>query len=253
MMRSALGISCLCSVFTASASTGFAQQAILESTSGDNYAIEIQPESSFRDVVDSINESLTIAEMQAAGYRGLADADTSRWNASKGFSMRVADNSIVIKPSNQTLNPQTQRDYYVLPTSAEKADMSYIANSLSNFSLLKIKSVESSLKKAGDRIERVHPLQFLAYLFTNEETKVSVRNLEGRAWVWKEFVAGFVKSLNEENAAGLVLPYAQDFANHLGIDVNLILPTLQSGKWEQFIVTLIRVVPRQGNSGRYDM
>lgn len=252
-MRSALGISCLCSVFTASASTGFAQQAILKSTSGDNYAIEIQPESSFREVVDSINESLAIAETQAAGYRGLADEDTSRWNASKGFSMRVADNSIVIKPSNPHLNPQTQRDYYVLPTAPEKADMSYIANSLANFSLLKLNSAEDSLKRAGDRIEHLHPFQFLAYLFTNEETKVSVRNLEGRAFVWKQFLGGFVRSFNEENAAGFVLPYAQDFANRLGIDVNLILPTLQSGKWEQFIVTLIRVVPRKGDSGRYDM
>lgn len=247
-MRSALSLSCLFSLFTASASAEFAQQAILEGTSGDKYVIEIQPEKSFREVVESI-ENLMVAESQAAGSRGLADANINLWNRSQGFSMVVADNSIMIKAAPK----QTGRDYNVPITAQDQSDMSYIVKTLTNLSLLKIKKAESSLKRAGDRIKQVHPFNFLAYIFTNEELKVCIRNLEGRAWVWSEFVGGFVKSLNEESAAGEVLPYAQDFANRLGIDVNQILPPLQNGQWERFISTLIKVVPRQGDHGRYDM
>lgn len=145
------------------------------------------------------------------------------------------------------------RNYSAGYTAAETADIAYIIRTLANSSLAKIKGAESSLKKAGDRIDHVHPLQFLVCVFTNEELKTCMRNLQGRSWVWKDFLKGLTESLSNENAKDNVIPFAEDFAAKVNVDLNQILPILQTGRWERFVNTLIDVIPRESGGNRYNI
>lgn len=144
------------------------------------------------------------------------------------------------------------RSYAAGVAASEAADISYIVKTLANSSLPKIKSAESALKKAGDRIDPIHPLQFLGYVFTTEELKVAIRNLQGRSWVWSDFISGLTDTLAEENGKNNIQPYLQDFANKINVNVNIIAPLQQAGKWDKFVTTLIDIVPRADGSGRYD-
>lgn len=240
----------LLSAFLIATSHGiFSQQIVLESSLGDSYVMDIEPNQPFKEVVNSISECLTIAESRSAETMGV-DTYESMMNAGQ-FKMLVANNSIVVKPLSKA--QEIARNYNVAPTAQQKTDISYIVNTLSNASLLKVASAESSLKKAGERIDSVHPLQFLIYVFNQEELKVSMRNLQGRSWVWKEFLEGITKTLTKENAAGRVQPYMQDFAKKVGLDVSVIKPSFQNGKWEKLIDILIKNVPRKGETGRYGL
>lgn len=144
------------------------------------------------------------------------------------------------------------RSYEAGVTQNEAADIAYIVKTLSNSSLPKIKGAEPSLKKAGDRIDAVHPLQFLLTIFLDEELKVALRNLKGRTWVWSDFLTGLTDTLSEENGKNNILPYLNHFASTLNIDVNAISQFQTNGRWEKFVTTLITIVPRAGNSGRYN-
>jgi len=226
---------------------GFAQEIILENSLGDNYVVEIDSSESFLTAIESINKSLADVE----DSNTLPESIPVSFKDSFRMDLMFSEGEIIVKASKKAnLSP---RNYFAPVTPQDRADISEIVKTLANSSLVRIKGSESSLKRAGDRIDPIHPLQFLTVVFTDEELKVCMRNLQGRSWVWKRFLDGITETLAAENAVNNVMPYAQDFANHINLNIHVFLPVLQSGKWEKFINTLIDNVPRQGGSNRYDM
>ena len=220
------------------------EQIFLESSVGENYVIEIESNDSFGSVLDSIREYVVIAEKQDNDLGNCLKTEVG------SFNMMVADNSINVKSAakSQTI----ARNYYEPLTSQNKADITYIVTTLANTSLLGLGGLKSSLESAGDRVDSVHPLRFLSYIFTTEETKSAIRNLQGNSWVWKKFISGISVNLEEESKRKN-MNYAQNFADTIGVDVNLFSNPLNAGKWEQFISVLIKNVPRQNTTNRYDM
>lgn len=221
---------------------GYSQEIILENSVGENYVVEIEPTESFLDVVESINHSLVSIEMPST-YSKNEGIHSFR------LDFMVSEGGVLIK-AVKTISP---RNYLVPATPDQKIDITEIVKTLANSSLVKIKNSESSLKKAGDRIDDIHPFQFLITIFTDEELKVYIRNLQGRSWVWKRFLEGITETLAEEHGLGNLLPFAQDFANRINMNINVILPLLETAKWEKFVNTLIDSIPRQGGTDRYDM
>jgi glycyl-tRNA synthetase beta subunit len=146
------------------------------------------------------------------------------------------------------------RDYYAHVSTEEKADIAYIVRTLANTSLIKILNHKSSLESAGQRVEHLHPLRFLQVIFTDEELKACMLNLQGKSWVWSDFLEGITSSLTKEAAAdNLKQEHIKDFAKRVNIDVKLINPPLKKRDWEKFVDILIENVPREGNPDRYDM
>lgn len=145
------------------------------------------------------------------------------------------------------------RQYEVPLTSSQRKDISYIVNTLGTASLVKIAKERSSLKKAGDRLDQIHPLHFVAAIFSDEEMKSSIQALKNRGWIWSDFFEGINKSMTEEHKNHNVLPYVDDFAARLNLSSSLILPALESGNWKEFVNILIEKVPRSKNTNRYQM
>lgn len=218
-----------------------ADSVVVESVEGDSYVLHVDEQDRFFDVVSSIQECL------AEG--GTSGREMGAWES---FKMYFLPKSLSSDQVSKRARAEA-RSYETGMTAAQAGDIGYIVKTLANSSLPKIKSAESSLKKAGDRIDIVHPLQFLLCVFTNEELKVSLRNLQGRAWVWKDFLGGLTDTLAEENARGNIAPYLADFAQRLRVNVNDLTPIVQSGKWDRFVNRLIELVPRASGSDRYNM
>lgn len=152
-----------------------------------------------------------------------------------------------------TKNNETGRNYFAALTSNEKNDIRYIVNTLGMASLTKIAKEKSSLKKAGSRINHVHPFRFLSTVFTNEELKVSMHAVRDRGWIWGDFFDGLKESLNEEMKRGNLLQFTHDFANNVRIDLSVIYQSVSDSDWKQFIDILIDKIPREGNVDRYNM
>lgn len=146
------------------------------------------------------------------------------------------------------------RNYWVPISAGERNEIAYITNTLGVASLAKIAKSKSALKKAGERVNHVHPLRFLMCIFTDNEMKASVAALQGRAWVWEEFYSGIRNSCEEEsNRNNMHAEYVFNFAAAVGIDGNIIYPYVVNRQWREFVKLLIDLVPRGGNTGRYNM
>lgn len=205
----------------------YSEEVVIRNLEGELLVVNVQPEDTFTGIIDHIQTQMG----KDAEY--IVD-----------FKMGDAK----VKPKG------LYRDYYRPITSKEKDDMSYIVNTLGMASLVKIAKERSSLKKAGDRIASVHPLNFLKVIFTDEEMKVSVHAIQGRGWVRDDFFNGFKTSFDEEADRGNVTAdMINDFSSKVGIDPNLILPLAQEREWKQLINTLIDKIPRKTETDRYDM
>ncbi len=147
------------------------------------------------------------------------------------------------------------RNYQAKLAPKEKKDISFIVTSLASKSYASLLMLKPSLDAAGERINHVHPLRFLMAIFTDEELKVGIRKIHSNGgMIWGDFSGGLKESLAEEAQRGnLTDACVKDFAKQIGIDSAIIFPAIRNQKWNDFIVTLIKKVPRKGDSDRYDM
>ncbi len=167
---------------------------------------------------------------------------------------RVSTSKII---NQTTVRSKTQnRDYNRALTKSEKKDLRYIINTLSRESLVKIGTENSSLTKAGERINNIHPLRFLLTVFSDEELKAGVHGIRNRAvpWIWDKFLKGLTDSLKlEASRKNMLTAYVEDLSRNLELSPSLLYPIVDSEKWNELVETLIEIVPRKTDPNRYNM
>lgn len=204
---------------------------------------------------DEMTQQLPLEEIQFEVSHDDSFLDVMEFAASKlgrdtEIHVRIAGDTIVMKAGRK----DEPRDYYSPLTKNEKADLTYILNTMARNSLASIATHRSSLKKAGERIDHLHPLRFLLAIFTDEELKADVNAIRGRHFVWKEFLSGITGSLETESKIkNLKSEYIRDFCKVLKIDEKKIAPLIKEEKWKDLVNVLIDIIPREGNPDRYDL
>jgi len=144
-----------------------------------------------------------------------------------------------------------QKNYNALPTESEKKDIAYVVNTLGMASLIKIASETSKVEKAGKRIDNVHPLRFLECIFTDEQMKASMQAMRSRGWIWDKFSGGLKDALDTEYKKNNLAQFINDFSSRVGINLQLIYPSVTTQQWSSFIDILITVIPRNSDANRY--
>ena len=206
-----------------------AQEIVVRSPEGCLIVAQIDPGTSFNQVIEHFQEKFGEKE------EFLLDFALSSNPAQKGLT-------------------SSGRDYNLGVSSDDKKDISMIVNTLGLGSLIKIAKSKSALKRAGKRIDPIHPLQFLACVFSDDSMKVAVHAMRNRGWIWGEFFGGLKESLEEEfQRHNLRQEQIADFSLQLNISSDLITPVIQERRWSDFISILIDTIPRNEDSGRYDM
>lgn len=228
-------------------SSTYGEDVVVRAPNGSYIKMNIEPEDSFASVMQQIEAVLELSEEEQELYfDGQEETNLSDQVFYIDFSANV---------NGYAALTATPRNYNAAVTQSEKNDIGYIVKTLGNSSLKSIWNQEKDLKKAGDRINHVHPLRFLMTVFTDEELKVGIRNIRNRGGkVWDNFIKGLKESLVEEAQRSNMKPeYIQDFAKVVGINPSLLLPSVQASRWGDFVDVLIDKVPRKGDSGRYDI
>lgn len=203
------------------------------SPQGNSLTIDIDRESSFQSVMEQI----------AFEIESIEGTTSSELIFDYSFSHDVSRKK-----------KSTSRNYAHIPTPTEKEDIAYIVKTLASGGWTDLLKQKSSLKKAGDRVDHVHPLRFLAYVFSDEQLKAGLHAIHDRSKVWKEFFGGLSESLEEESKKGnMKQEYLNEFAAQVGVNINSIMPAVNKQDWNQFISLLLQHLPRSGNPGRYDM
>lgn len=170
------------------------------------------------------------------------------WKIATTFILTVLMSNVMAAENSRP------RDYWKPPTENQRKDIAYIVRTLSETPYTKIMFYQSSLREAGNRVENVHPLNFLGVIFTDENLKAGVRNIRTKEWFWKQFIGGTKRSLAEEAGRdNLTDQQLNDFAKRVGVDPQLLYKPVHQKQWDEFVEVLIQKVPRSGGHNRYDI
>lgn len=215
-----------------------AKELALLNAEGDLLDIYIDSKGQFEEVVESIGEYYQCLDRMADQQSDLI------------FTLVVTNDRVTVRKR------EVVRNYYAPVTKEEKKDIHYIVTSLAYDSLISIGASKSSLKKAGDRIEQLHPFKFLSTIFTDAELKTGIHAIRNRTapWVWDEFIGGFVRGFKEETSKkNMKDEFIQDFSSLVGIDPASIMPSIQGGKWKELVQILLAQFPPENGPNRYNL
>jgi hypothetical protein len=236
--------------------SAYAENVLFRLHDGEYFVSELPSMTSKEYVLDQVAELMGCTQDQillvSEGKMMTTNEVISIYDGQEFWILRAEDvNEEVLIPKKTY---DGYRNYETLATDSEQQDIKYILKSLAQKSLASLWANKSQLESAGERIDHLHPLRFLSYIFRDEELKVYLHNIKKRgSWVWSEFIEGFKTSFQEETEIGnMKEEMLLDFVNTIGINLSVVHEIVKAQKWEEFVKTLILNVPRDGDSGRYD-
>lgn len=177
---------------------------------------------------------------------------TTTLNCADWEQRLIAAESGLVPVVNMTHGTVRYRDYERPLLSSERDDIRYVVTSLANNSMVTILFKSTSIEQAGQRIDSVHPLQFLQCIFTNEELKAGVHNIRARPQIWKDFFGGLRSSLQKEASDENLDQYIAEFTQKVGVAFELVRPLVEARRWEAFVDVLLKTIPRNNTRNRYD-
>jgi hypothetical protein len=125
-------------------------------------------------------------------------------------------------------------------TDEDKALMFELITTIESHAKLQLLFKIVHLKNIGAKLQHVHPLKFLAFIFTHPELKPLMSPISDDYFKWTEFLDGITPNLLRESIKGKLDSYLNDFAKEIGIAPEQIRPYFQSQDWAHFIQFLIR-------------
>lgn len=225
-------LSTFCGIFSVQG-----EEVYVRTARGEELAIEIDPNLSYLAVIEQVE--CTVAEK--TGEVPKRSLRSYIWDYMEDVSI--------------CRSFKGPRNYNQEISSDEKRNIEIIVTSLAKNSYFDLIRNKSRLDRAGEKIDHVHPLRFLMCCFTSEVLKAgfhAIRDNGGK--IWKEFFdEGLAKSLEEESKKDNIRPeHIQHFSSTLGINPNAVTDLIQKRRWSDFVGKLTELLPRAGNTSRYN-
>lgn len=213
-------------------------EIVVMTPSGNSLTLEIDPEASFSQVLQTIETHLNEEAKPI-----LIDFSGTAMQCKAAYKSQA-------KP----------RNYYAPVTDAEKENLRKLLKWMAKKTWAELLANSSGLNEIGDSIDHIHPLKFLQTIFISdptdpsEEMKGCLHSIRDRTLIWKKFTNGLFDSLEEESKRNNMRPeFINDFCANLKLNPNLVTTKIQERKWKEFMDTLLTQIPRSGNPGHYNM
>ncbi|MGE5196064.1 MAG: hypothetical protein ACM3JI_01890 [Anaerolineae bacterium] len=130
--------------------------------------------------------------------------------------------------------------FFQLPLDeVEKRIISKLIRTMAEKNIIKLAFEKRSLEKKGKRINHVHPLRFLAFIFGDPQLKSCMHQIRKSSFKWDHFVDGLAKRLKEESENNTLLPYLPGFCNYLNLNIADVASIVHNHHWESLVRYLL--------------
>ena len=125
-------------------------------------------------------------------------------------------------------------------TERDQARIYEIITTMADDGVISLGIKKNYLEQLGAEINHVHPLKFLATIFSNPRLKKSMRDVYDSYFKWTGFLGGLTPRLADEAKKGKLNQYAEDFANEVNVPSDKVLQFFEARDWENLVRFLIR-------------
>lgn len=94
------------------------------------------------------------------------------------------------------------------------------------------------LKRLGDSIRHVPPLQFLGFVLTNPRLKDCLKKISKSTFKWSSFIDGFGENMEKEFFHGRLTPQLESFSKLVGGSKEQLEAYVYEQDWEEFVKCL---------------
>ena len=95
------------------------------------------------------------------------------------------------------------------------------------------------LRRLGDSIEQVPPLQVIGFVLTNPHLKSCLKKISKSSFKWSSFIDGFGGNMEKEYFQGKILPQLQSFTELVGGSLEQLEGYVYHQEWEKFVKCLL--------------
>ncbi len=183
------------------------------------------------------------ADLRGLNIEGVEDLTNhiASLNADQGMKEWENNNfvgespSFILKVSTEPLAL-----FYQLPlTDKEKRLIRAIFTTMAHKNIVELALLKRTMEKKGKKVNHVHPLRFVGYLFGNPELKSCMKKIQKSSFKWDAFVAGFARRMKEELAVNNIHQFIPGFCIEVGAHPDVITRYIEHKEWESLVKSLL--------------
>ncbi len=131
-------------------------------------------------------------------------------------------------------------DEFVLSLNAgEQYAISEIITAMGEKNVAKLLLDTFRLRRLGDSIQHVPPLQFLGFVLTNSYLKECLKKISKSSFKWPPFIDGFGGNMEKEFFQGKLLLQLQGFSILVGGSTDQLEGYVYRQEWDEFVKCLL--------------
>lgn len=146
----------------------------------------------------------------------------------------------VVLGSSLLFGSSLQADEFVLSlNSNEQYAISEIITAMGEKNVAKLLLDSFRLRRLGDSIQHVPPLQFLGFVLTNSYLRECLKKFSKSSFKWSPFIDGFGGNMEKEFSQGKLLPQLQGFSILVGGSIDQLEEYVYRQEWDEFVKCLL--------------
>ncbi len=130
--------------------------------------------------------------------------------------------------------------FYQLPLNdKEKRLIRTIFTTMAEKNIIQLALEKRTMEKKGKKVNHVHPLRFIGYIFSNPELKSCMRKIVKSSFKWDAFVDGFSRRMKEEYSNNNLYKHIPGFCQEVGANPDNISRFIDKKDWEGLVKSLL--------------
>lgn len=146
------------------------------------------------------------------------------------------DGAMTSGMTSRTTLPSTSNYEDLECIESDQIKIATIISTIANCNYFTLMMKAMTLYKLGNELEPVHPLKFIACIFSNTTLKEGMKKIKTDSFKWNNFINPFIDKMNkQENLEA----YIEGFAEEISTSQENITPFFVSRKWDELVLFLI--------------
>ncbi len=130
--------------------------------------------------------------------------------------------------------------YHQLPLhESEKELIHDIISTMAKKNPVELAFRKNTLERKGKKINHVHPLRFLGYIFADPHLKSSMKKIKKSYFKWEAFIDGLSKKMKYELSHDNLYLYLEGFSQHVRVDRDHVAKYIKNHDWEGLVNFLL--------------
>lgn len=152
----------------------------------------------------------------------------------------VLDVRLFFLPDDSEEVDESIEPFYTLRLTPDDCkNISKLIKNMADLNLWSLLAKSKEMKKLGRKLEPVHPLRFLGWIFSNSELKRRMPKIQNSYFKWGKFTEGLFERLSREARDGNIDPFIPGFAHLVGRSSVSIEEKADCADWEGMLDELM--------------